>query len=185
MEELKAPGSHVATIEEFEPRGDYLIRDGEIITTTLSRVSYDRREKVVTITPLRRGSIKIGDVVMGKVVHVQGPFAFVDIYFVNGERFHSEMTGMVYISAERGSAPFNVGSMVRAKVILNNAGHLMLSISDDDLGVVEAYCSYCGGPLTRSYRGALRCQWCGKVHRFKVAPGFRPRRIMQERVTLE
>lgn len=185
MEKLVPPGGRVATIEEFEPQGDYEIRDGEIIAVRVSRAVYDKREKVVRITPLRRQPISVGDVVVGKVVHMQSQFAYVDIYFVNGERFHSEMTGLIYVSEGRDRVPFNVGSMVRARVVLNNAGHYILSINGEGLGVVEAYCSFCGGPLIRTYRGGLRCQWCGKVHRFRVTPDFRPRKIFPERVSIE
>ncbi len=166
------PGDNLAVIEEFEPLGDYFIEDGQIIASKVSEVKKDKVNKQIDVHGLVRKHVKIGDIVVGQVDYMQKPFAHVIIFNFNGKKLHGDIKAMLYFDPDRSLMPFNEGAIIRARVIRFTAGHLMIDIQDDDLGVLEARCPYCGGPLVKRGRNMLRCLKCGKNSFMKLAPDF-------------
>lgn len=62
------------------------------------------------------------------------------------------------------------GDYVKAKV-LNNSIPYQLTLKEPDLGVVEAYCSVCGGLLYRS-GDVLVCSLCGNREKRKTSLSY-------------
>ncbi len=166
------PGDNLAVIEEFEPLGDYFIKNGKIIASKVSKVKKDKTVKQIYIQGLARKYVKIGDTVVGQVDYIQRPFAHVIIFKVNDKKLHGDLKAMLYFDPYLRLAPFNEGAIVRAKVIGLTAGHLMIDMQDNELGVLEAWCPYCGGPLAKRGRNMLRCLKCGKNSFMKLSPDF-------------
>ncbi len=166
------PGDELAVIEEYEPVGDYFIEDGQIIASKVSIVNKDKSLKQIHIRGLVRKYVKVGDTVLGQVEYVQKPFAHVVIFKVNEEKLHGDLKAMLYFDPYLRVTPFNEGAIVRAKVIGLTAGHLMLDMQDDKMGVLEAWCPYCGGPLVKRGKNMLRCLKCGKNSFMRLAPDF-------------
>ena len=166
------PGDALAVIEEFEPFGDYFIENGQIIATKVSIVNKDKSLKQIYIRGLVSKYVKVGDTILGQVEYVQRPFAHVIIFKVNDEKLHGDLRAMIYINPNFKVVPFNEGAIIRARVIAITAGHLLLDIQDDNMGVLEAWCPYCGGPVVKKGKNMLRCLRCGKSLYMKLAPDF-------------
>jgi Predicted RNA-binding protein (consists of S1 domain and a Zn-ribbon domain) len=181
---IAIPGEKLGVIEAFEPRGDFIIKDGNIYATRLSVVKIDRKQKIIEIKPLRKGFVSVGDIVVGRVDYIQRPFAFVTIVSALNEDLAADMKGMIYVDPDYDYTPVIEGSIVRAKVIGTSAGTLMLSVDEPGLGVLESYCNYCGGPLVVRGRNSARCIWCGRVLRLRLAPDFKSK-ALPHRVILE
>jgi len=181
---IAIPGEKLGVIEAFEPRGDFIIKDGNIYATRLSEVKIDKKQKIIEIKPLRKGFVSVGDIVVGRVDYIQRPFAFVTIVSALNEDLAADMKGMIYVDPDYEYTPVIEGSIVRAKVIGTSAGTLMLNVDEPGLGVLESYCNYCGGPLVVRGRNSARCIWCGRVLRLRLAPDFKSK-ALPHRVILE
>jgi|GEM_PF-710786 exosome complex RNA-binding protein Csl4 len=166
------PGDYLAVIEEFEPLGDYFIKDGEIIASKVSEIKKDKSKKQIFINGLVRKYVKIGDIVIGKVDYMQKPFAHVIIFMFNDKKLPGDLKAMFYYDPDLNLVPFNEGAIIRAKIVSITAGHLMIDIQDNEMGVLESWCPYCGGPLIKKGRNMVRCLKCGKNSFMKLAPDF-------------
>jgi exosome complex RNA-binding protein Csl4 len=166
------PGDNLAVIEEFEPLGDYFIENGQIIASKVSKVKKDKTNKQIEVLGLVRKYIRKGDIVTGQVDYMQKPFAHVIIFRVNDKKLYGDIKAMLYFDPDLRLAPFNEGAIIRARVIGLTAGHLMIDIQDEEMGVLEAKCPNCGGPLVKRGRNMLRCLKCGKSSFMKLAPDF-------------
>lgn len=179
---IAIPGEKLGVIEAFEPRGDFIIKDGNIYATKLSDVKVDKKQKIIEIKPLKKGFVSVGDIVISRVDYVQRPFAFVTIVSALNKDLAADIKGMIYVNPDFEYSPVVEGSIIRAKVIGTSAGMLMLSVSEPGLGVLESSCNYCGGPLVVRGRNSAKCTWCGMVLRLKLAPDFKskalPHRVM-------
>ncbi|MEM3632339.1 MAG: hypothetical protein QXY52_05815, partial [Conexivisphaerales archaeon] len=131
-------------IEEFEPLGDYYVDNGQIIASKVSEVKKDKTNKQINVYGLIKKYIKIGDTAVGQVDYVQKPFAHVIIFEVNDKKLYGDVKAMLYFDPVLRSVPFNEGAIIRAKVIGLTAGHFMIDIQDNEMGVLEAKCPYCG-----------------------------------------
>jgi len=174
---IALPGERLGVIEAFEPKGEFIVKDGYIYSTKLSEVKIDKKHKIIEIRPLKKGIANIGDIVVGRVDYVQKPFAFLTIVSALNEGLAADLKGMIYIDQDFEYMPITEGSIVRAKIIGMSAGVLMLSIDGSELGILEAYCNYCGGPLVARGRNSARCIWCGRVLRLKLAPDFKSKAL--------
>ena len=181
---IALPGERLGVIEAFEPKGEFVVKDGYIYATKLSEVKVDKKRKTIEIRPLKKGVANVGDVVVGRVDYVQKPFAFVTIVSALNEGLAADLKGMIYIDQNFEYMPITEGSIVRAKIIGMSAGVLMLSVDGPELGILEAYCNYCGGPLVVRGKNSARCIWCGRVLRLKLAPDFKSK-ALPHRVILE
>ncbi|MGC8568434.1 MAG: exosome complex RNA-binding protein Csl4 [Nitrososphaeria archaeon] len=181
---IAVPGDKVGVIEAFEPEGEYKLVDGDIVATVLSNVIIDKKEKKVRIQPIKKGTIKEGDIVIGRVDYIQRPFGFVTIISALNKDISTDIKGMIYINPEEEYPPVLEGSIIRARVAKLSAGVIILTVEDENLGVIESYCNFCGGPLTRRGKNTARCSWCGRVLKVKLAPDFRtktpPYRVILE-----
>jgi len=66
---------------------------------------------------------------------------------------------------------YKVADLVRAKVISTKNKVFHLSTKGENLGVIYAHCSQCGGLLVRRGRG-LACETCGYVENRKTASDY-------------
>ena len=89
----------------------------------------------------------------------------------------SRFSGMIHISdvsfryVENIYDAFKYGDFVRAKVISDKNNVFHLSTKEDNLGVVYAYCSLCGGILVPN-QSRLRCKECGHLEGRKQAADY-------------
>ncbi|MBS7626256.1 exosome complex RNA-binding protein Csl4 [Candidatus Bathyarchaeota archaeon] len=178
-EEFVVPGSRVGVVEEFTPGKGTYERDGYIYSGITGYASIDPAVKRVEVNPKTKVPIlpMEGQNVLGFVVGVQDKIALINIIKVEDKLLSTPFTGILHISSsspnyERNmSEIFKTLDLVRAKVISTSEGLIRLTTVGRNLGVLKAYCSNCGYPLTITRR-LLKCRRCNNVERRKLAEDY-------------
>jgi len=168
------PGQKLGVIEEFIPDSGTYVKDGCIYSTSVGYVLIDFANKKVSVYPAARNVNvpKIGSTVIGWIISVQSSYATIRIIKI-GRRFLSgHFTGIIHISdvshryVDNMHDAFRIGDLVRAKVISDKNQTFHLTTRDDNLGVIYAFCSQCGGILVK--RRNLKCTVCGNIEKRKI-----------------
>lgn len=176
--EFVTPGSRIAIIEEFIPgRGTY-VDDGVIYSKITGYMLIDNLNKEVSVYPaIKLPKVPtIGSVVIGIVNRVKKNSCDVEIIMVGRRKLTGSLSGTIHISD---ASPNYVGEMydvcragdyVKAEVISTKNGTFHLSTMGREFGVVLAFCSRCGYPLSRRKR--MYCSRCGNAEGRKVAEEY-------------
>ena len=173
------PGQKLGVIEEFIPNSGTYVEEGTIHSKSVGFVLMDLANKRVSIYPaaINLNVPKIGNIVIGDTTSVQISQAVIRINKIGAKNVTGRFSGMIHVSdvsfryTESMFDAFKVGDLVRAKVISDKNNVYHLSTKDENLGVLYAYCSLCGGTLTLSQR-QLRCEGCGHIERRKIATDY-------------
>ena len=172
------PGQKLGVIEEFIPDSGTYVKDGSIYSTSVGYVLIDFANKKVSVYPVARNMNvpKINSIIVGWVASVQSSHATIQIIKVGKKFLSGHFTGIIHISdvsrryLDNMYDAFRIGDLVRAKVISDKNKTFHLSTKDENLGVLYAFCSQCGGILAK--RKNLRCIVCGNVEKRKIASDF-------------
>jgi exosome complex component CSL4 len=170
------PGERLGVIEEFAPDAGTYVKDGVIHAGAIGKVSFDMVNKRVSVHPLiHEASVpKVGSTVLGQVTGAQAENANVRIFKVSDKSLSGVFSGVLHISDVQPSyveSMFDVcrpNDIIRAEVISEKNQSYHLSTKDKNLGVVYAFCSYCGGALELK-RQSMHCPRCGKIEKRKTA----------------
>ncbi len=178
------PGEKIGVIEEFIPDFGTYVEDGVIYAKNVGCILVDSVSRKVSVYPLTReaGVPKVGSIVVGHVVNIQGAMAFIRIIKV-GKRFLSGFfTGILHVSdidvkyTREIFDALKVGDLVRAKVISYTNRTFHLTTKGGKLGVILALCSKCGGTLIlkskKSKNKKLYCEKCGNTETRKIASDY-------------
>ncbi|MEM2341542.1 MAG: exosome complex RNA-binding protein Csl4 [Candidatus Bathyarchaeia archaeon] len=182
VERFIVPGEKIGVIEEFIPDYGTYVENGVIYANNVGYVSLDLASRKVFVHPLTHEVRvpKVGSVVIGYVVNVQNVIAFTRIIKV-GRRFLSGFfTGVLHVSdvdvkyTRDINDALKVSDLVRAKVISDVNRTFHLTTKSENLGVILALCSKCGGTLIlKSKRGKkLYCSKCGNIETRKIASDY-------------
>jgi len=173
------PGEVLGIIEEFLPGpGTYVDEEsGEVRAARVGHLllNLPKREVIVhPAVPVTRIP-RVGGSYIGLVTAVTDKQAI--IRFNTNPKSTDFFTGILSITAVSRrfvKSMFEVcrpGDVVRVAVISNKNRLYHLSMLGKHLGVVYAYCTDCGYPLTLKGR-ELYCPACGRVERRKVAVDY-------------
>jgi exosome complex component CSL4 len=173
------PGDRLGVIEEFMPGSGTYVEDGVIHSQVTGRTLLDRLNKKVSVYPLiHEVSVpRVGSIVAGQVSNVQSKSAVLRISEIGKKFLSGNFTGVLHISdasPDYVEIMYDVckpGDIMRAKVISTANRTYHLSTSENNLGVVYAFCSQCGHLLTLGERG-LHCTNCGKIEKRKIASDY-------------
>jgi len=172
------PGQKLGVIEEFIPDSGTYVKDGCIYSANVGYVLIDFINKKVSVYPVARNTNvpKVGSVIIGWVTSVQSSHATIQIIKVGRKVLSGHFTGIIHISdvshryLDNMHDAFRMGDLVRAKVISDKNKTFHLTTKDENLGVLYAFCSQCGGILIK--RRNLRCVICGNIEKRKVTSDF-------------
>lgn len=176
------PGDRIGVIEEFIPGYGTYVVDGVIYASSIGYLNIDPKSRVAYIQPVSQKAIvpKVGDTVVGHVWGVQAAMALIRIIKIEKTFLSGFFTGVLHVSDVNVRFTKDIldamkpGDIVRAKVIseVNRTYHL--STKGQNLGVILALCSKCGGTLRlRSRRDRrLYCDVCGNVETRKLASDY-------------
>ncbi len=173
------PGEKLGVIEEFIPDQGTYVEDGAIHSRNVGHILMDFANKRVSVYPAARNLNVpgVGSIIVGNVRSVQSSTAVIRMIKVGKKFISGSFTGMIHISdvsfryTENMFDAFKPADLVRAKVVSDKNKTFHLSTKGDDLGVIYAFCSQCGGPLVRKGR-ELKCQTCDHVERRKTASDY-------------
>jgi len=172
------PGEKLGVIEEFIPNSGTYVKDGIIYSTSVGYVLIDFANKKISVYPTARNMNvpKIGSIVIGRVTSIQSSYATVQIVKAGRKFLSGHFTGIIHISdvsqryLDSMYDAFRIGDIVRAKVISDKNKTFHLATREDNLGVLYAFCSQCGGVLVK--RRNLKCTVCGNIEKRKTASDF-------------
>jgi exosome complex component CSL4 len=174
------PGELVGTTEEFKPGEGTTISGGDIYSTATGNVVIDRKARVVTVRPstLTPNILKVGDIVYGKITDTRESGAMVEIAGIEGKENREIVnvrSGDIHVSNVRDSYVKRLSDelkfldIIRAKVI--DTDRMRLTIAEDSLGVVKAYCSNCRGELALEGK-KLKCPVCNMTETRKISTEY-------------
>jgi exosome complex component CSL4 len=176
---LVLPGERLGVIEEFIPDSGTYVKDSVIYSRIVGRALMDLLNKRVFVYPLINGAVtpKVNTVVIGQVGNAQSDNVLVRIFRIGKKKISGTFTGILHISdvSDRYVNSMNEackpGDIVRAKVISEKNQIYHLSTSDNNLGVLYAFCSSCGNMLNLQ-RYEMQCPRCGNIEKRKIAPEY-------------
>ncbi|MBO3755314.1 MAG: exosome complex RNA-binding protein Csl4 [Candidatus Brockarchaeota archaeon] len=180
--EFIVPGERIGVIEEFIPNFGTYVQDGVIYSRNVGYVSFDSATRKVSVYTVAKGLSfpKIGSIVVGHVVNIQGLTAFMRIVKIGKKHLSGFLTGALHVSdidtkyTKEVLSAVKVGDLVRAKVISDANRILHLTTKGENLGVILALCSKCGGTLLLKNRKSkkLYCGKCGNFETRKIASDY-------------
>lgn len=174
------PGVPLCAIEEFLP-GNWVYEDRGIIRAAIvGKVRPDLRSRTINIKPnVRTPQLPSkGDVIYGLVSILYDELAVVKLFAdESGRRYSNSFTGLLHITQVQEGYVKNfydvlaVGDVVKARV-LNNTVPYSITIKDQKLGVVMAYCTICGSPMRKHRSDTLKCLKCGSIEKRKLSVNY-------------
>ncbi len=174
------PGELVGTTEEFKSGEGTTVSAGDIYSTATGNVIIDRKARVVSVRPstLTPNILKVGDIVYGKITDVRESGAMVEVAGIEGKENREIVNvrlGDIHVSnvrdsyVKRLSDELRPSDIIRARVI--DAERMRLTIAEDSLGVVKAYCSNCRGELVLEGK-KLKCPVCNMTETRKISTEY-------------
>lgn len=177
------PGDFLAKTEEFVPSEGVYEEDNSVYSARTGIALMDADSKEVSVHP-KTGTppvLKQGDIIIGRVDRIRGQVANIEIGAVRGEEDREIPfldDAIIHISnisddyVEEIEDELKPGDIVRARVIDVGKRSVRLSIVDDSLGVLVAFCSKCRALLEKK-NSSLKCPNCGNTGRRKIANDYR------------
>jgi len=176
---LVLPGERLGVIEEFIPDSGTYVKDSVIYSKIVGRALIDLLNKRVSVYPLTTGAVtpKVSTIVIGQVGNAQSDNVLVRISKIGNKKLTGVFTGILHVSdvsdryIDSISDVCKPGDLIRAKVISTKNQIYHLSTSDNNLGVMYAFCSRCGNFLELK-RYEMQCPKCGNIEKRKTAPDY-------------
>jgi len=170
------PGERLGVIEEFIPDSGTYSKDGVIYSKIVGRALVDLLNKRVSVYPLVHEATvpKVSSEVVGEVGNAQSDNVLVKIFKIGSKEVSGVFSGILHISdvedryVNSMSDVCKPGDIIRAKVISEKNQIYHLSTSEENLGVLYAFCGRCGN-LLESKRHEMFCPKCGNVEERKTA----------------
>ncbi len=174
------PGDVVGTAEEFLPGEGTYVKGEHLRSTTTGVTEVDAKERSAKVLPRTNAPVKLenGDVVVGQITDLKESLAILRLAFKRGyeSRPIHNTEALIHISRVKSSyvkeirQVLGLRDIVKAKII-DDTPTIGLSIVDEDLGVVKAYCGRCATPL-RLEGNRLVCPECEQVESRKLSTDY-------------
>jgi exosome complex component CSL4 len=163
------PGDEVGYSEEYLCGKGCYESDGKIKASVFGELTLDNENKLVEVKPLNGEPtiLKPGDIVFGRISDLRSNMAIVEVVAKEGKEKKSLSTmknATLFVSqisssyVKDTSEAFRIGDVIKAKV-LQVKPSLQLTVKDEDLGVVKAFCRKCKSPM-RVVGSRLQCFRC-------------------------
>lgn len=172
---IVAPGEELGVIEEYMPGCGTYEEDGKIVSNLAGTLQVDAKSRVVGVEPCKKASIpEVGDIVEGIVVGMKEDVALVKIVGIKGKRplsgdfsaqLHVSQVSKEYVKSIFDAV--NMNDRILARVTTGWAPY-QLSMAEDELGVIYATCTKCGGELVLK-NGKLYCTNDNIAERKKIS----------------
>jgi exosome complex component CSL4 len=177
--EFVIPGDVLGVEEEFMPGENAFVDGGIVYSSAIGTVNFNEDTHKVAVNT--HGHLppypEEGDTVIAKVSYIRGQFTRMDIVSIEGEKRREipfAPQGAVHISQTRDKYvkdlddQFQIGDIVRARVVNPKRDPIILSTVGDEFGVILAKCSDCHLPMVA--RGnRLYCETCDRYEKRKVS----------------
>jgi len=176
---LTYPGLRLAVLEEFLPGLGTYDEDNEVYASRVGRTGYDLKDHVVEVHAFKHvltELIKKGRSYVGVVDDVKRNFAHA-VLFTGKEDGFFPFEALIHISnsgmreADTMTEVVKPGDVIRAGV-QTEWQPVQATLDGDDLGVIRANCSICGGRMEPAGSGVLKCTSCGHLELRKLSKDY-------------
>ena len=173
------PGEDLCVVEEFSPGPGTYESSGVVYSHLTGDRVADLKERKVQVVPKARIPVMPtdGSTVIGEVTNAHDKSAIISIYKVDSKVVGRPFTGILHISSSSPRYERNMedvckrGDLIRAKVFNDKNRIPELTTAGRGLGVIQAYCSRCGGLLVLTNR-RLQCRQCGNVEHRRLTDDY-------------
>ncbi len=183
MEKVVLPGEFLSTEEEYAEGKKSYSADGGVYASVLGTSEYSKENRDVSVNGFKNvRRLKRGDIVYGRVSIVKDNMVGIDLLRAEpkkGERvaMTSSYAAILVRNVSREYVKnlrefFRIGDVVRAKVDGVKPYGIDLRTDEQDLGVVEGYCSNCRSKLVKA-GSEFKCLACGSNEKRKIAEQVR------------
>lgn len=200
--DIVVPGDQLCVIEELMPSYGTYEKEGVVYAAAPGTVTMDLKDRSISVVS-PDGTMKLalpiaGDILMGKVTHAFEQRAEILIVRRNDKDIHSGLVGELHISnvtrryVKSMLDVLKQNDIVRAVALNTHQIPMKISLVGQELGVVQAYCSRCGNPLTLTSHNNMFCLRCenretrevtndyGQSFGLEARPDLAPRRRSYE-----
>ena len=168
--DIVVPGDQLCVIEELMPSYGTYEEEGVVYAAAPGIVAMDLKDRSIRVVNTD-GKMKLalpieGDILMGRVTHAFEQRAEIVIVRRNDKDIHSGLVGELHISnvtrryVKSMLDVLKQNDIVRAVALNTHRIPVKLSLVGQELGVVVAYCSRCGNPLTLTTHNNMFCLRC-------------------------
>lgn len=172
------PGEKLGVIEEFMPGVGTYVDDGDIYSLVTGHLLVNTPKREISVCSSVRipPMPKRGDTIVGQAINVQDRNLVLKISQIN-EEVSPSFNGIMHVSdvsknyVKTMFDAFKGGDIIRAMVISTANREFHLSTLEDNLGVVQAFCSHCGHFLILQ-NNQLKCPHCRRIERRKIAADY-------------
>jgi len=172
------PGDKLAVIEECRPGLGTYEESGAIYSKYVGKSFLDPVKKIVMVKEIKTTLIpREESTVIGNVKSAQDRIAIISMFKIDDKLVSNTFTGILHIS--RSSPRYErvmyevckVGDIVKARVVNVKSRIPELTTVGEELGVIIAYCSKCGGLLVKG-SNRLQCEVCGNRETRKTSSQY-------------
>jgi len=182
-------GDIIAREEEYlNSWGTFVDSEGNIRSSVIGNVRKDDAKKTIYV----KGKLvlpAIGDTVFAVVTDVKEKVVLLNIQEIKGKKNENKVlqktSGVMFIAnlshsyLENPRQALKIGDLVKAQLIGEDVGAYILSIKDQDYGVVLGFCSRCRSKLYEKEKDiklkdchVMVCSKCKAIETRKTAPDY-------------
>jgi exosome complex component CSL4 len=173
------PGDYLGVIEEFLPGGGTYIDDGTIYSSTTGHLLVDSHKRKISVYQKTKSPLlpKEGAHVIGRITSIHNKTLNVKIFQIRDKLLSNTFNGIMHITDVRKGYvktmldAFQIGDIIRAKVMSTKNREFHLSTQENGLGVITSKCSFCGYKIILS-QNRLKCPQCNKTKWRKMASDY-------------
>ncbi|NHI91595.1 MAG: hypothetical protein EAX96_03760 [Candidatus Lokiarchaeota archaeon] len=178
-EKVVSPGEKIGVIEMYEPGEGAYEDKGVIYSKVLGKMRVNTKARKVNVIPLNPGALpKKGEILTARVIVIKKQQTLIDIVpsgdlnpkFVFEGSIHISNASDQYIDSMNDA--FKPYDVLRVKVIEVENQPFQCITSQNDLGVILAFCSECGEELARDRGNRLICPACRNIEQRKLANDY-------------
>ncbi len=172
-------GDYLGVIEEFIPGGGTYIENGTIYSSITGHLLFDSQKRKISVYQKTKSPLipKEGVLVIGKINSIRNKNLNVKIFQIGDKPLSNTLNGIMHITdVTKGYVKtmldvFQIGDIIRAKVISLKNREVHLSTQEQRLGVIHSRCSFCGDKIILSQK-RLKCPQCNKTKWRKTASDY-------------
>ena len=181
MSRIVFPSDKICEEEEyFDGEGSYVDRKSSIRAAFFGNLHLDKRKYKAKVIPENNEVLwgKRGDAVVGIITRLKMKQAEIKISKINGKATSSNFTGIIHINkiskdyVDSIEDVFQVGDIIRAKVLNSFSLPYRLYTNEKSLGVIMSNCPTCGIHLKKEKKYELSCNLCNSKFKKKTSADY-------------
>lgn len=171
------PGDFIAVSEEYSQGKNVFERDGKIYSSKVGEIVLDEEKRVASVKSREPEVMSVGTEVIAQVrlLKPQSVYMIILDATKNGKpvKVHNQ-DGLLFIRdvseeyVKELEDCFNLGDLVKARIVKIDKEEATLTTKDPELGVVKAFCTKCRAPLKLEGK-FLKCYNCNSVEKRKTS----------------